>query len=68
MSNKDNVLDWEFNQDNSTGSESSIDGARVFHQKFGYGYIVNLDGDKAEVNFDKSTNKQIFIKYLQFNL
>ena len=68
LSNKDNVLDWEFNQDNSTGSESSIDGARVFHQKFGYGYIVNLDGDKAEVNFDKSTNKQIFIKYLQFNL
>jgi len=68
LSKKDDALDWEFNQDNSTKSESSIEGARVFHQKFGYGYVVSLDGDKAEVNFDKSSNKQIFIKYLQFNL
>ena len=68
LSKRDNALDWEFNQDISTGFKNSIEGERVFHQKFGYGYIINLDGDKAEVNFDKSSNKKIFIKYLQFNL
>ena len=28
---------------------------------------VFIEGDKAEVNFDKSSNKKIFLKFLQFN-
>ena len=41
-------------------------GAKVFHQKFGYGKILYIDGDMAKVKFDKSSQKQVFIKYLQF--
>ena len=57
---------WDFNQDHNEKDINSIKGARVFHQKFGYGYVVNFDGDKVEVNFDKSSQKKIFVKYLQF--
>ena len=41
-------------------------GTRVFHQKFGYGKILSVEGNMAEVKFDKSSQKQVFIKYLQF--
>ena len=28
-------------------------GVKVFHQKFGYGTILSLEGDKATINFSK---------------
>ena len=61
-------IDWEFNQDHELEENKhlSFKGQRVFHQKYGYGVITNLEGDKALVNFDKSEKKSIFIKYLQF--
>ena len=43
-----------------------MEGSRVFHQKFGYGKIIFIDGDKAEVDFEKSSQRKIFLKYLQF--
>lgn len=39
-------------------------GERVFHQKFGYGIIEDLDGDKAEVHFDKAGSKRIVARFL----
>lgn len=30
---------------------------RVFHQKFGYGKVANVDGNKLEINFEKTGNK-----------
>ena len=29
-----------------------IKGVRVFHQRFGYGKIIHIEGDKAKVDFD----------------
>ena len=63
-----NEDDWDFNQEYQGKETDSIEGARVFHQKFGYGKIVFLDGEKAEVKFEKSAQRKIFIKYLQFIL
>ena len=40
-------------------------GKRIFHQKFGYGKIIYVDGDIANVKFKKSQQKQVFLKYLQ---
>ena len=57
--------DWFFDQDYQLNS-SAIEGSRVFHQKFGYGKIIFIDGDKAEVDFEKSSQRKIFLKYLQF--
>ncbi len=63
-SNK-NEIEWDFNQD-ILEDINYKKGMKVFHQKFGYGKILSVDGDVAEVKFDKSSQKQVFIKYLQF--
>ena len=62
---KNSDIEWDFNQDISN-EENIKKGDKVFHKKFGYGKILFIEGDKAEVNFEKSSQKQVFIKYLQF--
>ena len=44
--------------------ETILKGDRVFHQKFGYGLVVNLENDSAEVNFEKTSTKKVKIDYL----
>ena len=39
-------------------------GARVFHQKFGYGEILDIEGDKVAVEFDKAGEKRVVASYL----
>ena len=39
-------------------------GARVFHQKFGYGAVVSVEGDKLGVEFDKAGLKHVVASYL----
>jgi len=39
-------------------------GDRVFHQKFGYGGIVAVEGDKLDVAFDKAGSKKVVGKFL----
>ena len=39
-------------------------GQRVFHQKFGYGNIINIEGENIEVNFNKTNIKKVKIEYL----
>ena len=62
---KSSDIEWDFNQDTSNEENMKI-GDRVFHQKFGYGKILFIEGGKAEVDFEKSSQKQVFVKYLQF--
>ena len=64
---KNDEVDWDLNQDYQQETNFPLKGTRVFHQKFGHGNIIKIDGDKADVNFDKSSKKSIFMKYLQFN-
>ena len=63
---KKEAIDWDINQDINFNYMPKK-GDRVFHEKFGYGNILFIDGDRAEVNFDKSSIKKIFLKFLQFN-
>ncbi|NOE18246.1 UvrD-helicase domain-containing protein [Ruegeria atlantica] len=39
-------------------------GERVFHQKFGYGAVVGIEGDKVEVEFDKAGTKKVVSRFL----
>ena len=39
-------------------------GERVFHQKFGYGAITGIEGDKLEVAFEKAGTKKIVAKFV----
>ena len=44
----------------STGRASTFaPGERVFHQKFGYGEIAKVDGNKLVINFDKAGEKRV---------
>ena len=50
----------------STGtvSEFSLDD-RVFHEKFGYGHVVKIDGNKLTIAFDKAGEKKVVDSFVQ---
>ncbi len=39
-------------------------GTRVFHQKFGYGVISEIEGDKLTVAFEKAGEKKVIASYV----
>lgn len=39
-------------------------GARVFHNKFGYGLICRIDGDKLEIAFEKTGIKKVMKNFV----
>ncbi len=43
---------------------SFVMGERVFHQKFGYGAIIGIEGDKLEVDFEKAGVKNVVSRFL----
>ncbi len=50
----------------STGANSGFSiGERVFHQKFGYGEVMTLDGDKLTIEFDKAGTKKVIASFVE---
>ena len=50
----------------STGPASAYGvGERVFHQKFGYGDIVSVEGNKLRVAFDKAGEKRVVDSFVE---
>ena len=44
----------------STGTNSEYaPGDRVFHQKFGYGHVAKVDGNKLTIAFEKAGEKKV---------
>ena len=39
-------------------------GERVFHQKFGYGAVIGIEGDKLEIDFEKAGTKKVVSRFL----
>ena len=39
-------------------------GDRVFHQKFGYGTITGVEGDKLDISFEKAGEKKVVAKFV----
>ncbi|SEK89910.1 DNA helicase-2 / ATP-dependent DNA helicase PcrA [Roseivivax marinus] len=39
-------------------------GERVFHQKFGYGAVAAIEGDKVEVDFEKAGTKKVVSRFI----
>ncbi len=48
----------------ATAVASFTMGERVFHQKFGYGAVIGIEGDKVEVDFDKAGAKKVVSRFL----
>ncbi len=65
INSKKNEIEWDINQDNVFENDINI-GEKVYHKKFGYGKIVNLDVDKAIVDFENFPSKKIYLKFLKF--
>jgi DNA helicase II / ATP-dependent DNA helicase PcrA len=39
-------------------------GDRVFHQKFGYGAVTAIEGDKLDIAFDKAGDKKVVARFV----
>lgn len=48
-----------------TGKSDFTPGDRVFHQKFGNGNVVSVDGDKLTIDFDKAGEKKLVAGFVE---
>lgn len=51
----------------SIGAKARSDlaiGMRVFHEKFGYGDITDIDGNKLEVEFEHAGTKRVLDSFI----
>ncbi len=49
----------------SSGDACGFDvGERIFHDKFGYGHIAEIDGNKLTVDFDKAGRKRVVASFV----
>ena len=39
-------------------------GDRVFHQKFGYGEVIAIEGDKLDIEFDHAGSRKIVARWV----
>ena len=52
----------------SVGAKARSDlaiGMRVFHEKFGYGEIIDIDGNKLEVEFEQAGSKRVLDSFVK---
>ena len=40
-------------------------GQRVFHQKFGYGVVQSVDGDRLAIDFEKAGTKTVIHSFVE---
>ncbi|MBX7531746.1 UvrD-helicase domain-containing protein [Qipengyuania sp. 1XM1-15A] len=40
-------------------------GARVFHEKFGYGFVMDQEGNKLEIEFEKAGTKRVLDSFVK---
>jgi DNA helicase-2/ATP-dependent DNA helicase PcrA len=50
----------------ASSSDHAFDpGERIFHQKFGYGRITDIDGDKLHIAFEKAGDKTVLASFVE---
>ena len=49
---------------NATALSVHTEGERVFHQKFGYGTVIGIEGDKLEISFEKAGVKKVVARFV----
>jgi DNA helicase-2/ATP-dependent DNA helicase PcrA len=57
---------WSIQPATATAAASRFAvGQRVFHQKFGYGHIVSIDGNKLDIAFEKAGDKKVIDSFVE---
>jgi DNA helicase-2/ATP-dependent DNA helicase PcrA len=59
------IIEGELVARETESSASFIEGDRIFHQKFGYGSVVRIDGNKLTIDFDKAGQKRVLDSFVQ---
>jgi DNA helicase-2/ATP-dependent DNA helicase PcrA len=49
----------------STGTSKYALGERIFHEKFGYGRIAEIDGNKLTIDFEKAGRKKVVESFVR---
>src|SRR5215470_12522672 len=49
----------------SSGPASYAPGERIFHQKFGYGRVAEVDGNKLVIDFEKAGRKRVVDSFVE---
>jgi DNA helicase-2/ATP-dependent DNA helicase PcrA len=60
----DTLIDLSAEAVVQTGTGRYPSGARIFHQKFGYGKVLHSEGDKLEIAFDKAGVKKVMASFV----
>ena len=55
---------WEVDQRPEREKAFTV-GARVFHSKFGYGRVTQVDDDKLDIEFEKAGPKRLFDRFVE---
>ncbi|MDE2473656.1 MAG: UvrD-helicase domain-containing protein, partial [Alphaproteobacteria bacterium] len=60
------IVDLRVKSVNTADAQGSIygPGERIFHQKFGYGRIVAVEGNKLLIDFDKAGSKRVMDNFV----
>ena len=60
------IVDLRAKSVNTADAQTSIygPGERIFHQKFGYGRIVAVEGNKLLIDFDKAGSKRVMDNFV----
>ncbi len=57
------VASWE-QPARATATKKFVQGARVFHDKFGYGTVTSVEDDKLNIAFDKAGSKRVIDRFV----
>jgi DNA helicase-2/ATP-dependent DNA helicase PcrA len=58
------TIEGELVASSSARGSSYAQGERVFHQKFGYGRVAEVDGNKLTIDFDKAGRKRVVDSFI----
>ncbi|MFQ3360503.1 MAG: DNA helicase-2/ATP-dependent DNA helicase PcrA, partial [Alphaproteobacteria bacterium] len=61
------TINAEFQEINIKRKTNFIEGQRVFHEKFGYGKIIDINQLKLEIDFEKSGIKTVLESYVKIH-
>ncbi|MDH3580716.1 MAG: UvrD-helicase domain-containing protein [Hyphomicrobiales bacterium] len=59
------TIDGELVASDTAGGSGYQTGERIFHQKFGYGSISQIDGNKLTVDFEKAGRKKVVDSFVE---
>ncbi len=63
--NKPTIKYYYLGEETSDEQREPMLGKRVFHQKFGYGKVLEVDGEKLKIKFEKSDVKTLMKNFIE---